>query len=137
MINIADTTRAATEILQDNLAGNYKVERGERINFSADIATRRGWVGVYRGRVSATPRSVGNHAASWNYDFELRLVLQAASHKSSSDAEDKLEQAIQDTLTILLQNQTLDSNTRFIKSWTVEYRYLDNNSGSLHFQAAD
>lgn len=146
MLNFAEVNEKVVELLRldsELLADGVKVIRGEYIN---NLPERCPWIGVYRTDATYTPRSMGRHDGSWEVDLVMRLVLQASSLKSGGQAEDRLEDLIQKTVSALWASPTLKGaaqtggrskyKVEHIVGFKVEYSYKETDSKTLYFQEA-
>lgn len=132
MIDFSKITKAVEAMLAEApaLAG-YVVERSAIEN--ADPA-RCPWVGVYRKRLSYTPRRMGAGARNWANDIRVDLVVQASSQADS--AEEQLEAQIKDVLDIVESDRTLRGTVRMILGYEIEYFIREDATEDVFFQRA-
>lgn len=137
MINASEITRRVKTQLFNGLKvknKDYTVSRGEYINKDYELAP---WVGIYRGAIEYDPATLGDGLNSWRANMKLRLVVQEASLESGEDAEEKLEQAVQDVLDVMMADKEwAGKGASMTVGISVEYSYNETKSESIYFQSA-
>lgn len=122
MINYSDITKAIETILKAGTDG-YTITRNELRNSDPSKAAKygKGWIGIYRGPVDVAPYALGNRI--WLYQVKPQVEIQAVSMKSGADAEDKLQAAEKEILTVLAANMTLAGTVAMITGFNITYEY--------------
>lgn len=132
MLNLANVTKAVESILKRNLS-NYSIERNPERNVDPSKAARgKGWIGIYRGPSSYNAYTTGS--TPWLVDINIRVEIQVASMKSSEDAEDKLQEAEEEVLTVLTNNKKLDNTVSQTLGYDIDYEF--NEEERIYFHAS-
>jgi len=136
MINASTITRAMEQLLIDGLDSDklYHIERSEYVNFDPD---RVPYVGVYRGQLKYAPHTLGRDLSSWRADFTITLIVQAASINTGGEAEERLEKYLQEVLNVVVADKTIKGTVAIIKDIEINYTYKKEESGTMHFHAAE
>lgn len=136
MINLSNITKALTEQLNNNVAVrdfiNNKVLQGELINNDPNQAP---WIGVYRGKTSYEPRTLGS-MDNWEAFPKVKIIVQATDLRSAVECELALEGYVEAILRAIIADTTLGGTVDMINSYDVEPGYMETESTTLHFQAA-
>lgn len=124
-IGAADRLREAT------------IERGTRINYDPSRALS-GWVGIYPGKVSTSPRAMGG--PQWREECELQVVVQTASYSTDgTNASDLLEGLIGAVVGVVNTRLTLGVSGCRVVGFEREYSYVlfdEDGSGDLFMPQA-
>jgi len=96
-VNIKNITQAARDLLSTHPDVIALVEPGsiliaDVVNEDPDLTP---WIGIYKGIINYTPRTLGKHSVSWQATVQLRIMLQTVSYADSEDAEEALENLIE------------------------------------------
>lgn len=134
MINASEKTKALETILNNGLADNYTVERSEYINMDQ---ARTPWVGIYRGTLTYDTATLGRGANNWKAQFDIRLIVQAATYESGEVAEELLEEYIKEVLDLVVADKTFSSTIGMVTGIDINYSYNEVESESLYFQNAE
>ena len=136
MINMATITTALQDQIQNHASVDFlhvPVERSEYVNVDPN---RTPWCGVYKGKVTFTPRSLGRHAKSFSAQIKLRIVVQAVDFLSAANCEDNLEDYIDKVMNAVWSDPTIDGNVDMVQDFEIEYQYQETNRESTFFQMA-
>jgi hypothetical protein len=119
--NFNTMAKTLESILKDDerLAG-FTVQRSEPPNETAD---RTPWIGIYKASESYEPHTIAAGQMPWKVMPGLILVLQCASLKSGSDADERLENAKRLLFEVLEDNLTIGGTVHMVNGWDVEYEY--------------
>ncbi len=132
MIDFSVITKAVEAMLNESAAlAQYTIERSVLENESPG---RCPWVGIYRKRVSYTPRRMGRGASNWGNEIKLDIVVQASSQVDT--AEELLEQQIKDVLDALETDRTLRGTVGMVLGYEVEYFIRQDATEDIFFQRA-
>ena len=139
MINSAVVSAALLVQLQES-AGivsswpNITIERSEYINESS---SRTPWVGVYRQAKNYSPRTLGRHSKTWEGEVNVMVIVQHASFASGADAEDKLEELLQDVEKAIVDDTTIGGTLEILTGLVVNYSYrIADGTNNVYFQQA-
>lgn len=133
MINIHTMVTNLQTLLNSNI-DVYNITEfsaGEFVNMDPNAAP---WGGVYRGKVSYAPRTLGYN--NWEATVGLRVIVQEASIVSGEDCETKLESFVNKVIEAASSDKTLDGAVDMMNSISVEYGFTETDRSSLHFQSA-
>jgi hypothetical protein len=134
VINFAAITKAIKVQLEEHpgLADFKGIDRGDYINTDE---SRTPWVGIYRDDVDIDPRTLGKGANNWTVHPTIRIWVQAHG-ENGEEAEDELCDALQRVLTALIADLTFGGTVEMIKSFRVQFTYMEKESETLNFQWA-
>jgi len=113
------------------ILGSRKVVRDEYINNKPD---RTPWVGVYKGEVISSPRTLGHN--NWEEFPSVRIVAQTTNSRSGQECGDALEALILAIKDAMRNDLTLNNTVDMINGDKVEYGFITTDQESLHFQSA-
>lgn len=136
--NPADVTIATQEILKSDPeledVSNVSICRSEFMNEEPRNAP---WIGIYRGPVKHTPRTLGLQSLiNWEVFFDLIIVIQVASFESGQNAEDCLEDLTQRVMKVFLRNDTINGTVCMITEFNTTPRFVpEDESSGAYFQA--
>lgn len=131
MINLSDITRSVEKILQDNLTGEYTIERGRARNTDQNLAaTKNGWIGIRRGSVRYSPHTTVN----WHAEVETIVEYQYASLLDTDEAEETHEEGVKAIMDVLTANKTLGGYVHMTIGYDIEYQ--DNSETKGYWNAA-
>ena len=120
ILNFKNITSAVETLLNDNTTGTYLVERNYERNGDPNKAmVNNGWIGIYRDSLTYGAHTTGS--SPWLVDVAVRVEIQIASMLSSEDCEDKMEDAVNDVLTVLNANRTLDGTVLMTNGYDISY----------------
>ena len=123
MINFKTILRGVEKVLRDNLTG-YTITRNEPRNQDPDTAAKgSGWIGIYRGKLGYSSYAIGG--TPWMVEVETKIEIQCASMASGEDAEDRLQDAETEVLTVLNANKKLNNTVDMTNGYDIEYEYND------------
>lgn len=137
MIDMGAVTRAAHGVLKARQDfADWVVEHEEPDN---EDTARLPWMGVYRGVLRLTPRSVGYHARSWRAELDVRVRVQVMEDVAgdSSDALDKAVRQVMEAFTADSGNRTLGGVVGMLNGFSVEYFSEVGNEASLTWRMAE
>lgn len=118
-INSKAILQAAESILDANLPG-YKIERNPVLPQETWAATvQTAWIGIYAGDIEYNSHTVGG--SPWLVDFSVMYELQIASFNSWEDAEDRMNDAMNDLIAVLDANQKLNNTVAHTKGYSVRH----------------
>ena len=132
-INVADITKAVVDQLRNDtrLAGTA-VTRSEDENIDPNSCP---WIGVYRLAVRYPQRQLVSAAGFRGQHVQLLILITQADQGSGEACEDALEELVQNTLSSLLSDTTLQGMVQFLDEFEVDYtRYT--RSGHHYMQTA-
>ena len=118
MINIKTITQAIEALFNNNLTG-YKVERNAVRNGDPSLASKSGWIGIYRGRVNYEPAGT----PLWAATIEIDVEVQCARYNTPGLAEDALTDAETEVLNLLNANKKLGNTVDTTLGYDIEYDY--------------
>ena len=137
MINFHTITKAIrTQLANDAAVSafmNREITIGEYINVDPDIVP---WMGIYRGKVTYTPRTLGVNASSWEATPQVRIIVQATSFKSGEDCELLLEDYVEKTIDAIWADPTIGNTVDMLVGYEVEYGYNETDRETIYFQSA-
>lgn len=139
MIDLATITRAVSAQLTANstlmnLLKSRAVDRSEVVN---DDPSHTPWLGVYRGKSNAVPRTLGKGAEHWQIEPRVRILVQATSSNSGEKAEDLLESIVKVVIDTMLEDPTIGNTVDMIVGIDWDYIYLDVDTRvKAHMQTA-
>ena len=123
MINFKTILQGVERVLLDNLTG-YTIARNDPRNTDPDLAAKnKGWIGIYRGSLEYSAYAVGS--IPWLVSVDTKVEVQVASMHSGEDAENKLQDAETEILTVLNNNKKLNNTVDMTNSFEIEYEYND------------
>jgi hypothetical protein len=119
MIDFSLITSAIEKILNEHTNG-YIIERNSRRNTDPNIAaTGNGWIGIRKDTIEYSAHTTGR--SPWLVQIEPLVEVQYASLNSISEAEDKIENSINEILGILNDHLTLDGVVSYINGFRIRY----------------
>ena len=135
MINVSTITAAIVDRLANHpaLSDVRDVVRGEYLN-TDDGNTP--WIGVYRSEVLHQPRTLGGSSDSWRAIVSVDLAIQVSNPKNGEATEDDLEDLVQRSLNVLMEDKTFGNTVAMLTEVHVKYDYQQNASETLDFQMA-
>ena len=132
MINFKDILKGVEKVLKDNTNG-YTIVRNEERNTVPSVASRgKGWVGIYKGSLEYETVAVG--AIPWLVFVDIIVEIQVADMKSGAKAEDKLQDAELEIMTVLNADKKLDATVEMTNGYSIEYEY--NADEQIYFNSA-
>ena len=132
ILNFANVTKAVESILKGGLS-NYMIKRNPERNVDPSKAAKgNGWIGIYRGPLTYDAHTTGS--TPWLVGLNVRVEIQVASMKSGEDAEDKLQKAEEEVLTVLTNNKDLNGTVNQTLGYDVDYDF--NEDERIWFHAA-
>lgn len=131
--NITQALQTAFE--NDNNTKNYTIVRSESVNADPTNAAG-GWLGIYRSRVDYDPRTLGKGGRNFRGDVFILLVAQITSLESGEDAEDRLEEMVENIIQVVFNDLSVKSTLSTITGLTVTYSYNRTKEASMYFQEA-
>lgn len=134
-INVADITKAVVQSLTEDLAiggAGAQVERSE--NFETPDGVK-GYVGVYRDRVTFTPRTLGNGSGYRQQNTSLVVLMRESGYDSGEKCEDALEELVANVMRVILSDETLRGTVDVLDNIEVRYDKYD-QEGGLYTQTA-
>lgn len=122
-INIGDITKAVQLMLiQHPDIGNVGVTVERSCEPSDDPGTE-GYIGIYKGRASFSPRTIGVAPGFRNQDVRLALSIRMSGYEDGEECEEALEDLLQSTVSCLLSDTSLRGTVDNIGE-TFEIQYL-------------
>lgn len=120
IINFKNITQAIETLLNNNTTGTYLIERNHERNGDPNKAmVNNGWIGIYRDSLTYNSHTTGS--SPWLVDVAVRIEIQIASMLSSDDCEDKMEDAVNDVLTVLNANKKLSDSVLMTNGFNISY----------------
>ena len=132
MINLKNITQAVETLLKASVTGAVTIERNPMRNDDPSRAVA-GWIGIYRGSMDYQPHATGKN---WLAIVDILVEIQAASHESGEDAEDKLMDLEKQVIDILNANPGLSGTVQIPMGYSVEYQYNADDEAGMAFHAA-
>ena len=141
MINLKLITQAVETLLKDNLGvinsqaskDGYTIERNAARNSDPNIAARgKGWIGIYRAKLSYKPLTLNQ----WKANIDIDVELQVAHFKSGDIAEDMLQDGEQAILNVLTANKNLSGTVGMTNGYDIDYQYNTDVQHGLYHHAA-
>lgn len=131
ILNQSDITKAIQSIFQQNLPG-YIITRNEPINVDPNLPRQagNGWIGIYRGNEGYNAHTIGN--MPWLVDVNPRIVVQVVSVLSGSDAENRLQDCIEEIIGVLNDNKRLNNTIAMSLGYDITYQYNDTQDIYFH-----
>jgi hypothetical protein len=138
MINFKQITQANETLFIANLGNDYSIERNpvrpaEPSKIMRD--GKKGWIGIYRGRVVYDPHSIGSKP--YLATIEWLNEIQVASTKSREDCEDRLcdaEKEVVDVLETDRKGAKMGGYIENIIGYEIEYEM--NEDDATYYQSA-
>ena len=119
MINMSTITRSVEEMLREHTAG-YTIERNGARNMDPNRAAQgNGWIGIRKGKKDYEAYSTGS--AKYLCDLEIVVEVQYARYDDAAEAEDHIEEAVEEILGILNNHQDLDGTVALLTGFRVDY----------------
>lgn len=116
--NVKDITAAIQTLIEDNATGDYIIERNPEQNADQNKARQKsGWIGIYTGDDNYSPFTTG--AVPWKAVIAITVELQVASD-SGVKSETRMEDGIQDILTVLNNDRTIGGTVDYISGINVQ-----------------
>ncbi len=132
MINFKDITQGVEKLLNDNLNG-YTIVRNEERNVDPSLAAKnKGWIGIYRGPLEYETTRIGS--IPYTVLIDIVVEVQVADMKSGADAENKLQDAELEILTVLNSDKKLSKTVEMTHGYSIEYEY--NADEQIYFHSA-
>lgn len=139
MIDAAKVSKALYEQLTNSPELNADwpgiiIDRSEFVNESPD---RTPWVGIYRQGKNYAPRTLGRHAASWNGQVTVMVLVQYAAYQSGEDTEDRLEKLMESVESAIVADTTIGGTLEMMNEMSVQYSYqIPDGVHNVFFQNA-
>lgn len=134
-MNYSDITKAIQALLESDpgVQGflNRPIERESVVNFDPNQTP---WIGVYKGAVNYSPRTIGYN--SFEAEVLPRIIVQAASLRDGDDCSTRLDEYVQLVLDAIRADRTLGGTVDMITGYNVEYGYTETERTSVAFQSA-
>ncbi len=132
MINMSDITRAVEEMLREHTA-DYTIERNGARNDDPNVAALgNGWIGIRKGKKDYEAYSTG--PAKYLCDLEVIVEVQYARFDDAAEAEDHIEEAVEEILGILNNHQDLDGKVSHLTGFNVTYD-VNTDVDAYHYAA--
>ena len=137
MIDLSIITKALQDQLNSNIGvieflRNSTVIRGEFIN---DDPNQTPWAGIYRGKVTYEPRTLGS-MNNWEAKPTVRIIIQASDLRSAEDCETALEGYVKTVMDAIIEDTTIGGTVDIITGFDVEVGYIETDRSNMHFQGA-
>jgi len=121
-INASAVTQAIEAMLTGdptlNTLSNLQVERSEPLN---DQPSRCPWLGIYRTGVQLPSHTLGMGSGYRLQQVGFAIFAQQSHPESGSKCEELLEALVQQTLSVLLSDETLQGNVDVLDQVAVTY----------------
>lgn len=104
---------------------------GEYVNEDVNEAP---WLGVYRGKVSYEPRTLGYK--SFEATLVIKVIAQASSIDNAPDCEQALEDLVQKTINAITSDTSIAGTVDMLNSFEVDYGFIETERDSMYFQSA-
>jgi hypothetical protein len=132
MINFKDIMKGVEQLLNDNLSG-YVITRNAERNVDPSIASQdKGWIGIYRGSLEYETVRIGN--IPYSVMIDIIVEVQVADFQSGAEAENKLQDAELEILTVLNKDKKLNATVEMTNGYSIEYEY--NADEQVYFHSA-
>lgn len=109
------------------------VDRNEYINQDPN---RCPWIGVYRGHVSYTPRTLGRHSATWKATISPVIVMQHVNWESPETCESEMEGYIEKVMSAVWADPTLGNTVDMLTGFEIAYDYQETDKTTMYYQQA-
>jgi hypothetical protein len=121
MATVTKTTRAV-EIMLNKSLGGYTIERNTERNDRENFVGDNGFINIYPKEEEQIPLRISAGVGAWaTAEVAFEIEVQVVSHNSETDAEDKLEKAFDDIVSILKGDITLGKTVNYINSFKIEW----------------
>ena len=122
MINFYAITKAVEDQLNQyiedqSLRVDYVIKRNRKQNTNKQMASK-GWIGVYRNKLTYTPIASGGR---YNSEIEIRIELQMADFTSEERCEERLDELEKFVLDALNADITLGGYVGMINEFDIDY----------------
>lgn len=131
-------THTVSKALHDQISAYQPVKDfdpiitlGEFVNVDP---SRTPWIGVFRDKVSDTPRTLGHN--TWNTTLTLKVIVQAASMESGEDCQTLLDSYVKETRAAILSDLTFGNSVLHTSQLDTEFNYVDTERESFYYQSA-
>lgn len=133
MLNFATVTSALETLLNANLTG-YSINRNAPRNTDPNVPARQqnGWINIQRNKLNYVGYSTGPQP--WLGTPSIRVEIQVSSRESGSDAEDMLQSAEAEVLSVIAADKNIGGTVAIIKGFDISYEY--NDSTEIYHHAA-
>lgn len=134
MMNFSVVTRGMEALLKNNAElEQFNVTRGGYVN--QDPGNDK-WIGIYKGDVLYTPKTLGRGARTFATSFTLKVVVQSYGVHDLSEIDDILEDRIQLVMNAVNADRTIGSTVDNVVGFKVEYTYDEKSDKTMPFQLA-
>ncbi len=138
MINFKNITKANETLFIANLGNDYSIERNPVRPADPSKAMRdgkKGWIGIYRGRVVYEPHSIGDKP--YMAAIEWLVEVQVASVKSREDCEDRLCDSEKEVIDVIENDRKAGKMGGYIDNIIgYEIDYEMNETENSYYQSA-
>ena len=132
MIDYGAITAAIKTLLVDNLGDDYTITRNEPRNVDPNrpLEKPKGLINITRGPMGMAAHTTG--ARPWLATIQPIIEIQVSSMLSGEDAEDKLQDAQVDVMTIIGANLKLGNTVEMTNNFGFNYQYKDDDQIYFH-----
>jgi hypothetical protein len=104
--------------LSEKFGNGVRVESAEPVNESPE---RCPWIGVYKQTQSLPSRTLGTGTGSRHQRVSVLVLMQETSSQSGQDCEDRLNVLVNESLTAILDDESLGGTVMTIEEIDVTY----------------
>lgn len=135
-VNLSSIAQQIETVLRNDLrTSSASILRSETVNNDPQQAVK-GWIGIYRSDIKYDARTLGRGGRNYRSEFTIYLVCQITSLDTGADAEERLEELIQNILEVVLDNPTIRNSIGMLNAFDVTYSYNRTKEESAYFQEA-
>lgn len=121
-VNASEVTQAVEAMFKDDsvlMSLNCMIERAEPVN---EQPSRCPWLGIYRTGVQLPSRTLGMGSGYRYQRVGFAVIAQQTHPETGAECEELLEALVQQTLSILLSDESLKGNVDVLDQVEVTYQ---------------